>query len=225
MSQLLLINPRRKRRHSKRRARARNPKRRHVARSVTRRTYRRRARAVNPRRRRHHVARFRNPVRRRRVSRRGGRGFSVKGLTSSIMPAAVGAVGAVGLDVAYGYLGGFLPASVSGNVYLSAAVKLAGAYGLGVLAGKVMGQEKGRAVTLGAMTVVSYGIIKSLVAQFAPNVPGLHGYPDGFQGMGAYMPNLSGYNPAPLLKGPAPSALGAYMNMGGLDGVNSEMMF
>lgn len=203
--QLLLINPRRRkkaRKSSRSRRRSHSRRRRHVARRIIKRVARRRRR--NPvfriRRRRH-----RNPM-----------SLNVSGIKHAIMPAAIGAIGAIGLDVAYGYLGQYIPASISGNKYLSAAVKLGGAYGIGVLAGKFMGREKGRAVMLGAMTVVSYGIIKGLLA--ASGVPGLSGF-------GAYMP-MSGMNPAAYLDNGSssggfpgvqanPVSFGAYMPMGG----------
>jgi ubiquinone biosynthesis monooxygenase Coq7 len=84
--------------------------------------------------RRHHRRHMMHNVRRRRVHRNP---FSVKGITSQVFPAAIGAVGALGLDVAYGYIGGMLPATVTSNPWLTAAVKIAGAFGLGLLAGRL----------------------------------------------------------------------------------------
>lgn len=219
--QLLLINPRRRRKA--RRAGASRRRRVH-RRSVARRRRHTPFLGVTPRRhrrRRHHRVHAR-----RRHIRRNPR-FSMRGVQNVVMPAAVGALGAVGLDVAYGYAGGMLPATIQQNVWLQAAAKIAGAFGLGWIAGKMIGRERGRLVTAGAVTVVSYGLVKNLIHQAAPNIPGLAGMDGDF---GAYMPPQFGaYNPAaylaPTNSPPSPglpSPLGAYMP---LEGTGSEGMF
>lgn len=210
MSELLLINPKRRRRHAKARRR-----RRHVARA---RVHRRRRRVVamaapRRRRRRRHVAR--NPrryARRRHVmhNRRRRRirhnPFSSRGITAAIVPAGIGAMGAVALDVVWGYATPYLPAAISGSPYINALAKVAGAFGIGWAGSKVMGREKGKLITAGALTVIAYQLLEALVKQMAPSLP--------MAGLGAYMP-LSGYNPAPyLLPGSTPLAgegFGAYM--------------
>lgn len=217
-AQLLLINPRRrKRKHAKRAKSSR--RRRHVVRAAApRRRRRHRARAHNPIRRRSRRARAHNPIRRRR---RHHNPFSSRGITSALVPAGIGALGAVGLDITFGYLGSYLPASLTSNPYIAAATKAAGAFGLGWLASKALGREKGKLVTAGALTVISYGLAKSLIAQAAPSLPGLSGM-DGigaYSPMGAYSPSLSGpggfgaYNPAPYLAGTMDSGPGAMDGM------------
>lgn len=222
--QLLLINPRRRRRtKNSRRRRARNHRRhrRHVARNHRR--YHRRARAVNPirRHRRHHVRNHR----RRRHHRNP---LSMSGIKGMVMPALIGAGGAVLMDIAYGYISPMLPTSITGTPYINAAVKAAGAVGLGLVASKIVGKEKGTAVAIGALTVIAAQLLQSLIQSSAPTIPfaglaGIGAYMPspgpslvGLHGLGAYMPSrgpslvgLHGfgtYNPAPyLLPGPAPA--------------------
>lgn len=207
-AELLLMNPRRKKRAKRTRSVSRR-RRRTTARKVTRRRRkavgyvaghaRVRRRKLNPRHRRAH-ARVGSRRRRRHNPRLGG--LSLGGLKHTIVPALIGGVGAIALDVAFSYIP--LPASLSTG-YVKTGVKLAGAIGLGFVAGKVLGRERGKAVALGALTVVLYGAVKDLIKQYAPSVPGLAGdYQD--MRVGAYMPSLGGMNPAPMLQG-----LGAYM--------------
>lgn len=237
---LFLINPRRRKKKSrkgkmpaglrrywasKRAGKKTTKRRRHKRRSVSvaaaprrrRRTHKRRAVMANPRRRKHYG------VSRRRHRRSNP--FSVKGLTHTLMPAGIGAAGAVALDIVYAYATPYLPASLQTG-YFATAVKLAGALGLGFGARKFLGREKGNAVALGALTVVGYGALKPLIAQFAPSIKmaGLgdsQGYsPDqgiGFyspasvipgSGMGAYLPNRG---------------MGAYVQSGvGMNGLAGE---
>lgn len=146
-------------------------------------------------------------------------------LKGTIMPAAVGATGALALDVAYGYASPYLPAFLQ-NKWATLAVKIAGAIGIGMVAGKFLGRERGRVATLGAATVVVYGAAKSALSSAMPTLPGLSGYADFVDysvgsrgGVGAYMPQqgMGFYSPAPTLP---PSTMGAYMPPGlsGMDG-------
>lgn len=204
----VMANPRRRRRHARvhRRARRRNP----IFSAPKR--HRRRARAVFRRSRRRH----RNP-------------FSVSGLKGQLMPAAIGAGGAIALQIAYGYATPYLPAQLQTG-YLPALVKLAGAIGLGMVAGKFLGREKGKEVTLGGLTVVLVGVITPLIAQAVPSL-GLSGFgggdyiPYSRPGVGAYMRNpkamgrLGFMSPAGVIP---PRGMGAYMarsvpGMKGLD--------
>jgi hypothetical protein len=213
-AQLLLINPKRRRkakraRSHRRRKVARNPaRRRHRARRVAR-NPRRRHVARNPIRRRRHIAR--NPHRRRRIRRNP---FSSRGITSALIPAGIGAMGAVGLDVLMGYAAAYLPASLTSNVYVATATKTAGAFGLGWLASKAMGREKAKLITAGALTVIAYQFVKGIIHEAAPSLPGLAGGDFGAYQLGAYQMGalpvplmranpvgLSGYNPAPYLNG------------------------
>jgi hypothetical protein len=211
-AEIALINPRRRRKHSKVRSRRRrhHAKRKHVARR------RRRsaivvARRINPRRHRVHAKKYRRRARNPR--------FSTGGIMKQILPAAIGGAGAVALDVALGYGAQYLPASLTSG-YGKVAVQIAGAFGLGYVASKALGREKGHAVTLGALTVALYSLIKTTVQQAAPTLPGLSGY------MGAYMPPSLGYtSAAPSVAGMGD--FGAYVQagsgMGGFDGMSDGM--
>lgn len=202
--QLLLINPRRRRRRAKSHKRAR----RHVARRHH--TRRRRAHTFVAKRRRHV---HRNP---RHVRRRRHRNpVAVAGMNGLLMPVAIGAVGAVGIDILWGYLqsyfGTLFSASPILNVLAKAGVAVAAGYG----AGKLVGRQKGRYIMAGALTVYGYELVESLVKQFAPTLPFAGG-------MGAYMKGLgsTNYNPAPYLGGPM-GRVGAYVpdSLNGLGGV------
>jgi hypothetical protein len=219
---LFLVNPRRKRRKKSRKGRMpaglrkywasrrggakkrRVKRRRHAASAAPRRRRRSRVMGTFKRRRR------KNPLfARKRHHRRHRRSnpFSVKGLTNSIMPAAVGAAGAVALDVVYAYASPYLPANLQTGM-IGSLVKLAGAFGLGMGARKFLGREKGNAIMLGALTVTGYGVIKPLIASFAPTIKGLSGYAD-YTSMGAYLPRpgMGAYLPKPGMGYYSPAAI------------------
>ncbi len=230
---LFIVNPRRKRRKSRsrkgrmpaglrrywashRRGRKTAKRRRRRSTAIVRRRRRRNplAALANPRRRRH-----RNPRRHRSYRRHRARmsnPFSVRGLKSVLMPAAIGATGAIALDVAYAYASPYLPATMQTGWFATLA-KVAGAFGIGWGASKVLGREKGRVVTLGALTVVGYGAIKPIIASFAPTIKGLSGYGFGdytsmpVGSLGAYLPRsgMGFISPAATLP---PSGVGAYMS-------------
>lgn len=241
--ELLLINPRRRRRRaangrfvkaSSKRRRRRNP----IAANPRRRRRRRNpiaAIAANPRRRR----RRRNPIaianprrRRRRASairvrrrRSNPRMLSPRGIMNALIPAGMGAVGAVALDVAMTWVP--LPAQFQTPLWRNVA-RIVGAIGLGYAASFVIGREKAKQVTLGALTVASYTVVRDLVTQNFPQI--------GLSGAETYdMSDLRmGYiSPSPMLtnargvgaymRGSMPSpapGVGAYMR-DSLDTVNS----
>lgn len=190
---IVTVNPMAKRRHA------------HKKRSQNRlRRSRHRARAHNPgghRRRRSH--------RRHRVSNP----FSVKGLTASLMPAAIGAAGAVGLDIAMAYLP--VPASLATGP-LNTLTRAAAAIVLGVVAGKGFGKQIGQEVALGGLVVVGYSALKQALAPtLGTSIKGLSGLAD----FGDYTPAYSGQ--AVAMTGGGMGAytqprLGAYMSRGGM---------
>lgn len=124
------------------------------------------------------------------------------GVVRQLVPAATGAVGAIGLDVAMGYLP--IPVQYKSG-WLGTGVKVVGAVALGMIAGKVVGREKGRLFTAGALTVIAYQAIRGAVASAMPSLPGLSGA--SFEGLGAYMAPSMPALPAPRMHG-----LGSYMN-------------
>ena len=183
MSELLLINPRRKRRAgAKRRTRTtkmrRNPIRRHRRRVTRLRDSPKRHRRVS--RMRH------NPIirRRKRGSSRGGSMNMGGFLKHTLMPSAIGAGGALGVDLLLGFAAPMLPAMLT-TPAIKPFVRLAAAIGLGLVAGKVGGRAMGEKVTAGAVTVIVYDTVKGFLQTAMPTLP--------LSGMDAY-PNLEYYN-------------------------------
>lgn len=167
MAELMLVNPRRKKRGRKRGRRM----------SALQRQF------FGPRRKRRRGAALRaSPVftrksrrgrrRSRRMSfrRRGGLGGGFGGfnfnrfVNDNLMPAGVGAVGAIGVDIALGYIRPMLPTGFSGPM-IDPLIRLGGAIGVGWLAGQVMGRRFGDQAMAGAITVVMYDFLKPFVRQ------------------------------------------------------------
>lgn len=199
--EILLINPRRKR--SRRRPMS----------ALQRKYFGRRVShaARNPRRspRRRVTRARRNPstalsipsparrIRRRRSVRGRARLFrrrrssgnisSFSGFTSNaLMPAAIGAAGALALDMAWAHLP-LPPTLMSGP--LAPITRIAGAVGIGMLAGMVAGKKFGGAAMLGALTVTGYDLIKGYMTAAAP-APATTG---AYVGMNAYVGDGMGY--------------------------------
>lgn len=218
--QLLLINPRRKRR--------KNPKsrtRRRRVKAVRRRRHRaaggvriRRRRVKNPRasrrrrknpRMRHHRRRHRNPI-------------SVASITQEFGPALYGAAGGVILDIGYTAIAPSLPTSITGfSPYAPNLIKIAGAFGIGMAAKKFLGDAKGNQVLAGALAIQLYNLAAQVL-----------GGTSGLAGLGAYiksgMSGLGSPNPAVYLQKPMGrmgrvGRVGAYMSqpMSGLGGLGA----
>lgn len=212
MEEILLVNPRRRKRRSSHAKSARRRSRRSA-----------RSHRGSGRRRR-----LRNP-------RSGGLGIgnmlSVRGATSALVPAVVGAGGALALDIGMAYLP--LPDALQSG-WGKTVAQLLGSLALGFIAAKVpfVGKRNAQIATLGALTIVAYNALRPLAAQtLGANVKGLSGladFGDYTPALGAYMrPRLGAYmNPAPLLQSAtSPMAakqrgMGAYMS-----GSYSEDMF
>jgi len=218
MPELLLVNPKRRKSRGKRRmsalqaqyfgprAKRRRSKRRRVtrlARNPARRRSRRRssviaAAPVRHRRRRSHSRR--RVTRLRRNPMRGFGGFSVKRfLNDTLIPAGVGAAGALAVDVALGYTAAYIPASFQTGI-MHTGVKLAAAVGIGMVAGASMGKKFGEEAMAGAITVTLYDLLKSQVKTMMPTLP-LSGYNMGWVspgmqigGLGAYVGSDRAYN-------------------------------
>lgn len=165
MPEIALVNPRRRRRHRRRRAavRAARPVRRR------RRTRARRRRPVVTALRRHSLY-LTNPRRRRRYRRNPAvRGFDIQRFASqTLMPSAVGAAGALGVDLLLGFLP--LPPALKAGP-MRPVVRLAGAIGVGMLAGMIASRQTAEQVTAGAVTVVLYDTMKGLLTQMMPQLP------------------------------------------------------
>lgn len=183
MSQLMLVNPRRRRktRKTKKTVARRRPTRRISTRTV-------------------HRRRRRNPVR-----KSGLMGI----VQSSVIPAATAAAGAVGLDVIWGYIP--LPETLKSGPMRHVA-KAAGAIALGMLAGMLVNRRVADQISTGALTVVMHGAMKDGMARFAPNIQmgeylddGMGYYGTGIDAdtsMGVYLDNPSSMpQPSPELQG------------------------
>jgi hypothetical protein len=219
--EMLLVNPRKRRRKAKGRKRARARRRRsggarRAAAGYTVGNAPIRRRKLNPRRRRGR-SRRRRGYRRNPISLRG---FAPGNLMNQVTGALPGAVGALGLDV----LLGFVPIPVTWKAGIPGYLtKIVGAVGLGMLAGNMVGQATAARMTTGALTVMFHGILRELLATNFPAVPlGMYLQP-GFAGLGYAG---SGWNPGMGMYLPDISAddmgmdqrdLGAYLDNGNPD--------
>jgi hypothetical protein len=165
----MLVNPR-KRRATKKTSgarRRRNPVRRmsakqraYFAPKKARRSRRRRnpVMAMNPRRTRR---RRRNPI--------GGASFNPKRVLGDVViPSAIGAIGAIGVDMVWNMLP--IPAQFKVGP-LGVAAKIAGAVAIGMIASKAAGKKIGAAVTNGAVLVTIYDVAKGMIRTAAPALP------------------------------------------------------
>lgn len=177
MAEIMLVNPRRRKRRRKMSAKQARyfGKRRRAHASATPR--RRRRRRGNP-------TAFLNPHRRRRSRRAITRGHkrrrrsnpSFRGMTAGALPMIregfTGALGALGLDVLWGYSKSYLPATIAGSPLAQYAAKLVGAILIGMIGGRVPGlRGRGRALAVGAATVVLHDALKAQVQASFPQIP------------------------------------------------------
>jgi hypothetical protein len=113
------------------------------------------------------------------------------GISSQLMGAVPGAVGALGLDVLLGLVP--VPATWKTGM-LGYVTKIVGALGLGMLAKMVVSQHTAAQMTNGALTVMFHGIMRDFVATNVPSIPlGMYMNPSPVQGLGYYG---SGWNPS-----------------------------
>jgi hypothetical protein len=135
--------------------------------------------------------------------------------------AAIGAVGAIGLNVAYGYVSPYLPTGLQTGLAQTAVLGV-GALGLGYLVSRFVSNDIGQDVAFGGLTVVMFNAASSLAASAGLPVPTtMAGYGDYTpRRLGAYMagrPATAGFrntglgyvSPAPVLRRPA--GMGAYL--------------
>lgn len=176
MAEMLLINPRarRKARKAPRSAAQRRATAKLVAMSRRRRRNPAPAAAplaMNPRRRRK-MARRSNPIRMIRRARRSNPAmrFSTAGLMAAVQQALVQGAGAVAFDIVHGQVQRFLPASLvptPGSIGIGDAVKAA----LTVFIGSALrGPTRGLSVkaATGALTVQAHSLIKTFVPSTLP---------------------------------------------------------
>lgn len=130
--------------------------------------------------------------------------FSMRGLTGSVVPALIGAGGAIATDVAMAYLP--LPTQLQAG-WMNILTRAAVAVGVGYVAGVAVNKQVGKEVAAGGLIVVAYGALKQALAPtLGASIKGLSGLAD----FGDYTPSVSGgYGDTGLMTGGA--GLGAYM--------------
>lgn len=152
MSQLMLVNPSKRRTRRRRKTSAKRK-----STTITVRSNPRRRRAVSRRRRTYRMRR--NPI--------GGRFNLMRTIQESVIPAATAAGGALALDVVWGMIP--VPETLKTGP-LRHVVKGAGAIGLGAVAGMIVSKKTASQFTSGALTVVTYNALREMVTRFAPNI-------------------------------------------------------
>jgi hypothetical protein len=96
-------------------------------------------------------------------------GGIVSQLTSGARAGLTGALGALGLDLAWGYGSSYLPSALNTG-YVQYLAKALGAVLIGIVGGKLL-KGKGRDLTVGAMTVVIHDLLKSTAQSVMPTLP------------------------------------------------------
>ena len=199
MAELMLVNPRKRRKSRKPRTAAQ--------RAATRKLVAGNKRRRNPapaRRKVSAIKRRRTPARsvvaRKRRYKRNPNGRGMAGIVNTtLIPAAVAASGALSLDVLWNFLP--LPETLKTGP-LRHIAKGAGAIGLGWLAGMVVNKKTAGQLATGALTVVTYNAMREMMARFMPAVNmGYYsaGMPAGsmgaYVGMGEYVggPGMGAY--------------------------------
>ena len=219
MATIALVNPKRRRRRSSRRRKMTAKQLQYFGKRRSRRSSRRRSvAAASPRRRRRRASVGRR-VRRhaRRFARHTGGGVSLRGmnfnsfLKGTLIPSAVGAAGALGVDLMLGYATPYLPTMLTSGPVVP-LTKIAAAVGLGVLAqGVTKDRNIGEHVMAGAITVVAYQWIRDMAKAQFPTLP-LSEYVSGMgyagpalafpgpdtqaQRMGVYVGTAAPWNPS-----------------------------
>lgn len=212
-AELMLINPRHKRRRT--RSRRRHRSRIRVVTRARRNPRRRRARAValqasTPvRRSRRRYGRIRRFARRVRSSGYIGRARSFT--TRDLVPAGIGALGALGSDIALGYLTPVLPPMLAGVG--APIVRIGLAWAVGKAAGMAGGNDFGNKAMMGALTVTMYDLIKGWLVTADPAIfgsPAASQPQAGTQQTGLY---VDGYGNPPQLNYYSPAVqVGEYLN-------------
>lgn len=180
MAEIMLVgNPRRRKRRKGRRKMSalqrkyfgggKRRRRSSASAAAPRRRRRRRALVASAPRRRRRRAVYSVRRRRRNPSFRGAIGNLRSGLVPTLKAGAVGATGALGLDLLWGYGSKYLPASVAGSALAQYAAKLVGALLVGMIGNNIL-RGRGRDLAVGATTVVLHDAFK---AQLKASFPAL----------------------------------------------------
>lgn len=193
--------PARRRPATPRATQRRRPRRRRGARSLPRRNP-----TAAKRRSYASTATIANPRRRRRVRARRNPVTLAKAIPDVVIPSLVGAGGAVGMDIAWGYLAA-LPAvpDVLKTGWGRIGAKAISSIAIAALMGQVKGlRDFAQPFAIGAVTVLAYESMRTFMAQQAPNV--------AMDGMGMYVDGLGYYSAGVNAGGPGPENMAAYTN-------------
>ncbi len=221
MASLMLINPRRRKHRKTRHHRVKAKSARRRVKRATRRPAM--GYTVGPRKIRRRKL---NPIRhhRRRLRRNpsGGKLRPMQFTKETLMPAVVGGVGAVGLDMVMGFLSPKLPVSLQTGP-AQTLMKLLGAVALGLGVGMATSRKTGEMVAVGGITVVLYDTVKGFVSTQFPTLPmaGL-----GYTGPGLIAPGTAGMDayltgPGSMTYGNMPSPVPAVAGLSGFDDVDA----
>lgn len=212
----LLLNPAKRRRARKSR-KARSPAQRAATRKMLAANRGRKAASHRARRSRRAVVVHHNPVRRRARryrrnpvgARRAFNRVRSSGAFNLLKQGGMLGVGAVAVDILWGQLVRFLPASMAlpmnsdgSTNWMYFAAKAAAAVGVATFGRKVIPARFAEAAGVGALTIMSYQIARSMV----PTALTMGAYVNPGRVMG---PRMNG------LKGGSAPQLGAYVNAGG----------
>jgi hypothetical protein len=133
----------------------------------------------------------------RRIAGRARRNFSEAGIgnliTTQLLPASIGAAGALALDVAWPYIP--VPTFMQGSAF-APLLRIGGAMAIGWGATAIMGRKFGREVANGAMVVTLYDIGKEYLASALPAPTAALPAPAAASGAGVYVPGLGWYSAA-----------------------------
>lgn len=156
-----------------------------------------------------------------------------------VVPAAIGGVGALGLDIAWGYVSPHLPTKLQSGWFglaVKSALVISGVYALG----RVLPRQKQNlhVAGLGAVTVLAATAIKGAAQSVLPSsTPGLSGYidyqsyalPGARAGMHGYMPRTLGsledlYSPAAVIQPPGTAVPRQFGGFNGYIAVQPHVM-
>lgn len=143
------------------------------------------------------------PKRKARTYRRNpiGGGMVNRVIERQLKPAAIQAGGALAVDVAFGYLGSYLPAQLTTGM-VRHFTKGVGAVLLSTLAANFVRSSTANDMAKGALTVILHDTLKESLQTFAPQLP------------------LGYFSPAPVLRN-SNRSLGLYTRAGNRSGMPS----
>lgn len=141
-------------------------------------------------------------------------------ITAALMPAAIGAAGALVLSTGWAKFNTSLPASIQTGLGATAA-QLALSLGIGMAAGMAFGKQIGTQVAAGAITVTLFSLAQSYMSGAAGgtqiaanNTPGDYTY-SGLAGVGAPRMRRQRMHRYVGMNGALPRGINRYVGMNG----------